>query len=385
MAKKKLFILFILVVVISGCSRKKTVAKDACIISIEAQGYPVDSIQLIWTAGNEFKQEIIRLKEGKGETEVKVPDLTSLLLINSDVSKSVATGDDIIPAPMFAFFAENGHQVNIRFDNDDWPVVEISGGNVNNDYMRLLKETGKLEKALFERQAQVLVTQDTALQNRLNKESEGIQDQILNKQKDFLKTNTSSYASLFTLQGLVNKIPFDEFEKYFTDLNGDLRDTQLGRQVMEYIEKAKKTGINQPAPDFEKQDKDGKIIKLSDYKGKYVLMDFWGSWCGPCRISHPHLAGLYKEYACRGLQFIGIAQENTDDGKDWLEALKKDGLIWPQILNNAGIDKVNVVSLYNITAFPTKILIGPDGKIAGRYTGTELDDLDTKLAEIFGG
>jgi thiol-disulfide isomerase/thioredoxin len=384
MTKKILFVLFILVVTVSGCSRKKEIAKDVCIISIEAQNYPVDSISLMWSTGDEIKNETILLKEGKGEIEIKAPELTNLYLINWDNSKSITIDDGMVPAPMFCFFAENGHQVNISFNNNDWPVIKISGGNVNNDYMLLLKETGMLEKALSEKQVQTLVKQDITSQKSLDKELLNIQNQIINKKKNFVQANPSSYVSLFILQELVNSIPFYEFEKYFMSLNSNLQYTQLGQRIMKSIENSKKTGINQLAPDFEKKDKDGKIVKLNDYKGKYVLIDFWGSWCGPCRVSHPHLVELYKEYSSKGLQFIGIAHENTDGKKDWLDALDKDGLVWTQILNNEGIDKNDVISLYNITAFPTKILINPDGKIEGRYTGTELNNLDTKLTEIFG-
>ncbi|MDR1155244.1 MAG: AhpC/TSA family protein [Bacteroidales bacterium] len=384
MTKKVLFALFILVITVSGCPRKKEIAKDVCLISIEALNYPEDSVFLVWSTGYEFKKETILLKEGKGEIEIKVPEFTNLFLVNSDNSKPVAVDGGIIPAPMFCFFAENGHQVDICFDNSDWPIMQISGGKANNDYMLLLKETGMLEKILFEKQMQALVTQDTTLQGRLEKEQTDIRDQIIHKKRGFLQANASSYISLFTLQELANSLPFDEFEKYFMGLNSDLRDTRLGQQVMEDIVNTKNTGINQPAPDFAKKDKDGKTIKLSDYKGRYVLIDFWGSWCSPCRASHIHLAGLYKEYSSKGLQFVGIAQENTDDRKDWIDALEKDGLVWTQILNNEGIDNSDAVSLYHITAFPTKVLINPDGKIEGRYIGTELNDLDAKLKEIFG-
>ncbi|MDR1503787.1 MAG: TlpA family protein disulfide reductase [Prevotella sp.] len=384
MTKKLLFTLFIFVMTLSGCSQKKEIAKDVCLISIETQNYQTDSISLMWSTGDEFKNEIILLKEGKGEIEIKTPELTNLYLMNLDNSKSVTIDDGMAPAPMFCFFAENGHQINISFNNNDWPVVKISGGSVNNDYMLLLKETGMLEKTLSEKQVQTLMTKDTTLQKSLDKELTDLQDQIINKKKAFLQANTSSYVSLFILQELVNSMPFDEFEKYFMSLDNTIRDTQLGQQIVMYIENSKKTGINQPAPDFEKKDKDGKVIKLSDYKGKYVLIDFWGSWCGPCRESHSHLVELYKKYSSKSLQFIGIAHENTDDKKNWLAALKKDGLVWTQILNNEGIDKSDVITLYNITAFPTKILINPEGKIEGRYTGTELNDMDAKLTEIFG-
>ena len=106
------------------------------------------------------------------------------------------------------------------------------------------------------------------------------------------------------------------------------------------------------------------------------MLDFWGSWCGPCRASHPHLKELHKKYG-KDVVFVNIARENSRDldeaKRTWKQAIKEDGLTWTQILNNEDTKSYDLIRLYNISSFPTKILIGPDGKIVSRMVGSSAD------------
>lgn len=115
---------------------------------------------------------------------------------------------------------------------------------------------------------------------------------------------------------------------------------------------------------------------MKKLKGKYVLLDFWGSWCGPCRASHPHLKELHKNVAGK-VVFVNVADENVKDleqaKKLWKQAVKEDGMTWTQILNNEGKEEQDLLKLYNITSFPTKILIDPEGKVVARLVGATAD------------
>lgn len=107
----------------------------------------------------------------------------------------------------------------------------------------------------------------------------------------------------------------------------------------------------------------GQIIKLSDYKGKYVLLDFWASWCRPCRAFNPDLVKLYKLYKSEQIEFIGIAHDVGKENK-WRTAILKDNIsIWPQILD------VNISSEYSVYSIPVMILIDPSGQIIHRFGG----------------
>lgn len=136
-----------------------------------------------------------------------------------------------------------------------------------------------------------------------------------------------------------------------------------------------------------KQDIDGNKIDLKATHAKYVLLDFWGSWCKPCRASHPHLKEVYAEYKDKGFEIIGIAQEMVKDTavqhQIWIMAVKEDGLTWRQVLNNQNSKQFDAVTAFGVTAFPTKILLDSDGNIVATFIGnTARNDLGDKLHEL---
>ena len=131
----------------------------------------------------------------------------------------------------------------------------------------------------------------------------------------------------------------------------------------------------------------GEIISLENLKGKYVLLDFWGSWCSACRESHPHLKELYQTYK-KQVVFINVAQEhskNLDEARKlWQAAVKEDGLTWIQILNNEDREKYDMLKLFNIHSFPTKILIDPNGIIIAKLVGSSanIDEILEKINSL---
>lgn len=146
------------------------------------------------------------------------------------------------------------------------------------------------------------------------------------------------------------------------------------------------------AKEFNTDDINGNAVILSNFKGKYVVLDFWGSWCVPCRQSTPHLIELFKKYHDNGLDIIGVAEEFDGTGAAWKAAIKKDGTdIWYNVLSGITIDKdkgidnaQSLVKKFGVHVFPTKILVDRTGVISGRYEGTDDEAaLDKKLSEIF--
>jgi len=129
-------------------------------------------------------------------------------------------------------------------------------------------------------------------------------------------------------------------------------------------------------------------VRLSAYKGRTILLDFWGSWCGPCRASHPHLKELYKKYKDKGFEIIAIAQERGktlhESKNSWLKAIADDDINWVHILNQDGVEKQDLVKSYRVNAFPTKILVDTEGKIILRITASATDDIDKALEKVYG-
>ncbi|WP_235938066.1 peroxiredoxin family protein [Chitinophaga solisilvae] len=142
---------------------------------------------------------------------------------------------------------------------------------------------------------------------------------------------------------------------------------------------ARKTGIGATAMNFTQQNVKGDPVKLTDYRGKYVLLDFWASWCGPCRAENPNVLENYEKYHSKGLEILGVS---LDDKKDaWVKAIKDDGLTWEHVSDLKGWRNV-VAKEYNIRAVPSNFLLDKDGKIIAKDLRGE--ELSRKLEEIFG-
>ncbi|MDR2627000.1 MAG: AhpC/TSA family protein [Dysgonamonadaceae bacterium] len=183
-------------------------------------------------------------------------------------------------------------------------------------------------------------------------------------------TSQSDYALGKELyEGLSEKGKETHYAKMFketSDRQGKLEESK-GRQ----------------APAFTLIDKDGQNFSLSDYEGKYLLLDFWGSWCGPCRQSHPHLVELYDKYKSKNFDVVGLAHERDSLGEKWLQAIEADELSWRQANLTTNSNGRKVLDDYSVKAFPTKILISPKGEIITFYEGGT-NEIDNKLKEIFG-
>jgi len=154
-----------------------------------------------------------------------------------------------------------------------------------------------------------------------------------------------------------------------------------------------KGAVGSMASGFETKDINGKLLNLKEFRGKYVLLDFWASWCIPCRKSNPHLITLYHKYSAKGFDIIGISDDDQRQIQ-WKNAVKQDSTnLWHQVLRGAVTtpDQATIANpddlhqRYNIQSLPVKILIDPAGKIIGRYgdNDTTDDDLDKALAAIF--
>jgi peroxiredoxin len=196
---------------------------------------------------------------------------------------------------------------------------------------------------------------------------------------DFIRKNPNSMVSLDAIKAINRYVSeYTVLYSLFNSLSADLKNTDDGRAYARKLEKMKVMEVGTMALDFTQNDVNGKPIKLSDYKGKYVLVDFWASWCSPCRAENPNVVKAYNKYHGKGLEILAVSLDKTKEA--WLAAIKKDGLTWTHVSDLRGW-KNEVGLLYGISGVPQNLLLDKTGRIIAKNLRAEA--LDIQLGKVF--
>lgn len=210
---------------------------------------------------------------------------------------------------------------------------------------------------------------------------------------NFLKMHPTSYVTAYFLCFNRN-LTTDSLTILYTAFPNNLKQSSYGKAIAQNLENQKKGVPGTVAASFATNNINGKMLNSADFKGKYVLLDFWASWCVPCRKGNPHLKELYTKYKAKGFDVIGVSDDDRNH-EAWKRAVEKDRLPWNHVLRGMkmtmlgekiNIDRTNDISdKFNISSLPTQILVDPSGHIIGRYGdgGEAHEALDKKLETIF--
>lgn len=271
-----------------------------------------------------------------------------------------------------------GFELSGSRNNDVWQEI-------NNVSSELLKEPRFVKLAKIKAQIAELYDKDKEACDSLRKESANLNDAlnkaIQEKQKALIIANNDVEIVTKVLWSYVYKLPIEELDSLFNCLTSGVQNTMLGTELKNEINNRKKMSLGMPAFDFTLKDLEGNAIKLSSLRGRYILLDFWASWCAPCRASFPEIKELYAKYKDNGLDILGISHDR--DVEAWKNAVAQEQLSWQQVIDEyVESDRTfRVGKLYGVSGIPVLILIDPQGNFVGRI---EKKDLKTKLAEIFG-
>lgn len=201
--------------------------------------------------------------------------------------------------------------------------------------------------------------------------------------KRLIANNTNALPTLFVFTDLMRSqmVPQAELQELFDNLSPKLKSNYIGVEIGNRLAQSSATAVGSKAPLFTAKTPDGKEFGLKDAlaKGKYTLVDFWASWCKPCRLENPNLVKAYQTYQDKGFNILGVSLDRSKD--KWVEAIKKDGLLWDQI-SNLQFWQDPIAKQYNIRAIPANFLLDENGVIVARdLRGAELEQ---KLKELFG-
>lgn len=235
---------------------------------------------------------------------------------------------------------------------------------------------------LYGKASQAAVSNDTTqLANYLIKYQRLVKEETEKGYGDYIRNNPTSPIILYLLESYIDGGDVVSIKPIFESLPDEMKNTMVGQKIEQKITVAQALAVGGVAPNFSQQDSTGKTITLSEFRGKYLLIDFWASWCGPCRKENPNLVKAYEKYKSKNFEILGISLDDANDNgrEKWLKAIKKDGLTWPQVSDLKAWDN-EVAKKYGVSALPQNYLLDPTGKvIAVNLRGKELEAKLEKL------
>lgn len=193
----------------------------------------------------------------------------------------------------------------------------------------------------------------------------------------FIRNNPASIISAHTLSVYSSTWGKDTSAMLFNNLSQELKNTSYGKNISAFIKLNRNLKIGDRYVDFSQPNIHGKMVNLSDFTGKVILLEFWGSWCFPCRQGNPELVKTYSEFKGKGFEILGVAADSKRE--DWVNAMQKDGLLWPNVCDLEG-DKNRAALIYGVSSYPANFLIDKTGVIVAKDLIGE--NLREKLKEI---
>lgn len=218
-----------------------------------------------------------------------------------------------------------------------------------------------------------------SISNVLEKPFNDLMDSHNEYLKNFIEKNNSSFASLAAIQQLSADNYFSTYVKLDEGLFKKYPNSEYIQKFHESVQSQKKLAIGSPAPEIAMNTPEDKPLALSSLKGKVVLVDFWASWCGPCRAENPNVVAAYNKYKSKGFDIYSVSLDK--DKEKWVAAIKKDGLAWTNHVCDFKFWQSPVVQLYNFNGIPYNVLLDKNGNIIAKNLRGE--DLEKKLEEVF--
>lgn len=286
---------------------------------------------------------------------------------------NVAIGEQYV-----LLIAQNGDEIELNVDASKQDgSYELSGSEESEKIRDFGLITAKYTSIFNSIQEEFVakLSKDSTLQDSLRKvltpRFESNMEAYSKETLAFAKENENRLAGFYAM-GTLNQEKYEqELLGYAEKIKGKFPKNTAINQFLKRMEAIKPVSIGQLAPGFEMANTEGKLVKLSDFRGSYVLVDFWASWCGPCRAENPNLVNTFAKYRSKNFTILGVSLD--DDRADWLKAIKDDQLRWMQV-SELKKWQSPIVDLYKIEGIPASFLLDPQGKIiAKNLRGNALD------------
>lgn len=278
----------------------------------------------------------------------------------------------------YPLIAKNGDEIDFKADySNEAGEFELKGSEDSEKLKEFNKISARYGKVYMDIQQeyQEKVSANPAIKDSIERvlipRFEKNMDDFAKETVEFAKKNQDNLAGFYAMSSLDQTKYESELLKYSEDIKGKFPNTVAVQSFIAKMDKLKALAIGQTAPDFQMTSADGKQLKLSQFKGQYVLLDFWASWCAPCREENPNVVKQYNTFKNKNFTILGVSLDSNRDL--WLKAIKDDNLTWSHVSELKQWDS-NVVKQYSIEGIPTSFLLDKEGKIiAKNLRGAELE------------
>jgi len=286
-------------------------------------------------------------------------------------------------------------EITIDIDKDNLSNSLVKGTKTieaSNSYNKELKALTEKRQEVNREFREASQAKDLEKAKALNSELTDLSVKLADLPFVFIKENNDNYFSLTLVETLSRSrnIELDRVIETYNSLSDDLKSTEKGKTIYSLLETTrvaleaqKKTEIGEIAPEFSAQTPDGKILGLSDVKGKITMIDFWAAWCGPCRRENPNIVKVYEKYHSKGLEIIGVSLDGNGRQQDpkaaWVKAIADDNLTWHQISNLKYFDGP-IARMYNIRSIPSSFILDAEGRIVAKNLRGPA--LEAKISEL---
>ncbi|MDR3245710.1 MAG: AhpC/TSA family protein [Prevotellaceae bacterium] len=363
---RKILIISSLVLLFFSCENTSSYKITGQISSKELDGKTIYLSDIL--SGTKFLDSVV-VKDGKFEIQ-GTTDSAYLVVLSDRLRYSVLV------------FIESGN-INVNIDIEN-PQKNLAAGTKLNDLYNAYKVstepvTSKLDELMQYARSQQY-TQE--LVEEVTEKQKVLMEEMLVYSVKFLDENPGTILSAFVLANALGQgVKADVAKNAYEKLDEQVKNTELGKYINLNVEKMGVTeiAIGEPFRDLKLKTPDDKDISISDYagKGKYVLLDFWASWCGPCRRENPNVVALYSEYKDKGFEIVGISLDQTKEA--WIKGIEEDKITWPQMSDLKYWSSIAAVK-YKVEGIPFTILLDKEGKVINvSLTGEALRE---KLKEL---